>query len=84
MDRYAPAAAPHASLITFVANGPGPGQCCANDTGRLQRDTGWRPQQSFETALDSTVHWYLDNESWWRPLRDAHCDATLLGLRKSA
>jgi len=39
--------------------------------GRLAQDTGWRAEETAETALSKTVRWYLSNEVWWRPLAAA-------------
>jgi dTDP-glucose 4,6-dehydratase len=38
------------------------------DSGKL-RALGWAPTYDFGTALERTVHWYEDNEQWWRPLK---------------
>jgi dTDP-glucose 4,6-dehydratase len=37
------------------------------DTTRI-RDLGWSPSHPFEDALEATIGWYRDHESWWRPL----------------
>jgi dTDP-glucose 4,6-dehydratase len=58
-------------LITFVADRPGHDLRYAIDTGKIGRELGWRPQETFESALRRTVEWYLSNEAWWRPLRSA-------------
>jgi dTDP-glucose 4,6-dehydratase len=51
-------------------------------TARLAHDTGWRPEETAETALSRTVRWYLANETWWRPLvAAADADAGLGILR---
>ena len=86
MDRYAPDAAPHRDLITFVANAPSRVQHADVDVdpSQLERDTGWRAAETFETAIARTAHWYLENEAWWRPLRNARTDRALLGQRQSA
>jgi len=34
------------------------------------RAMGYEPQTTFEAGLAQTVHWYRDNESWWRPLKE--------------
>jgi dTDP-glucose 4,6-dehydratase len=31
---------------------------------------GWSPEVSFTQAIDETIKWYVDNEAWWKPLRD--------------
>lgn len=69
------------SLIEFVADRPGHDQRYAIDQTKIQRELGWEPTHTFETGLHNTVQWYLDNESWWQPLRER--DATeRLGLKK--
>ncbi|MBS0534391.1 MAG: dTDP-glucose 4,6-dehydratase [Proteobacteria bacterium] len=70
LDRLRPAGAPHADLIRFVADRPGHDRRCAIDPALIERETGWRAQESFATGLEKTVAWYLANEAWWRPLRD--------------
>ena len=70
LDRLRPAGAPHANLIRFVADRPGHDRRCAIDPALIERETGWRAQESFGTGLEKTVAWYLENEGWWRPLRD--------------
>ena len=47
---------------------------------KAQRDLGWRPSVSFETGLERTVAWYLDNPGWWQPLRRNVYDGERLGL----
>ncbi len=39
----------------------------ALETGKL-RALGWKPQRTFEAALEETVRWYQQNEDWWRPI----------------
>ena len=55
---------PHANLITFVADRPGHDARYAIDAGKIERELGWKPQETFETGLRRTVAWYLENEDW--------------------
>lgn len=73
-------AAPRRELITFVADRPGHDARYAIDATRLETELGWAAQENFESGLRKTVRWYLDNESWWRPLRDRY-DGSRLGLK---
>ena len=50
--------------ITFVADRPGHDRRYAVDAGRIERELGWRPAESFETGLEKTVRWYLDHPAW--------------------
>ena len=36
----------------------------AIDAGKIKRDLGWRPQETFDTGIRKTVQWYLDNQDW--------------------
>jgi dTDP-glucose 4,6-dehydratase len=58
-------------LITFVADRPGHDARYALDARKLREELGWRPRATFESALRATVQWYLANEAWWAPLREA-------------
>ncbi len=59
---------PH-SLITFVADRPGHDWRYALDTTKITRDLNWEPAHSFEVALEQTVNWYIEHESWWRKIK---------------
>lgn len=54
-------------LITFVEDRPGHDTRYSLDSSKLQTQLGWKPKFSFQTALDSTVEWYVKNEQWWSP-----------------
>jgi dTDP-glucose 4,6-dehydratase len=66
----APKAAPHSDLITFVTDRPGHDARYAIDPSRIREELGWRPSVTVEEGLRRTVRWYIDNESWWRPILD--------------
>jgi dTDP-glucose 4,6-dehydratase len=67
-DRH-PEGAPHADLITFVADRPGHDQRYAIDPTRIRAELGWRPSVTVEEGLARTVDWYLENKEWWRALQ---------------
>jgi dTDP-glucose 4,6-dehydratase len=52
-------------LITFVTDRPGHDVRYAIDAGKIERELGWVPIESFETGIRKTVEWYLKNENWW-------------------
>jgi dTDP-glucose 4,6-dehydratase len=58
---------PH-SLITYVADRAGHDRRYALDCSKL-RALGWSSRHSFDQALERTVRWFVDNESWWRPIK---------------
>ena len=70
LDEMRPEGAPHDRLITFVTDRPGHDRRYAIDPTRIRMELGWRPSVTVEEGLRRTVAWYLDNESWWRPLLD--------------
>jgi len=52
------------ALITFVKDRPGHDQRYAIDFTKIKKELGWSPKESFETGLEKTIRWYLDNEEW--------------------
>ncbi|MCP1366388.1 GDP-mannose 4,6-dehydratase, partial [Halomonas sp. BBD48] len=54
----------YADLITFVQDRPGHDVRYAIDAGKIERELGWRPRETFESGLRKTVQWYLDNHAW--------------------
>jgi dTDP-glucose 4,6-dehydratase len=57
------------SLIKKVADRPGHDMRYSLATGKL-RQLGWTPRIPFDEGLKETVHWYRDNEWWWRPIKE--------------
>jgi dTDP-glucose 4,6-dehydratase len=53
-----------ASLITFVRDRPGHDLRYAIDSSKLMNETGWKPDETFETGLGKTVDWYLASKTW--------------------
>ena len=79
LDELAPADQPHDALIRFVTDRPGHDARYAIDASRLESELGWRAQENFESGIEKTVRWYLDNAWWWQPLRDRY-EGERLGL----
>jgi dTDP-glucose 4,6-dehydratase len=52
--------------IAFVADRPGHDRRYAIDAGKLERELGWTPAETFESGMRKTVRWYLDNQDWVR------------------
>ena len=84
MDQLAPAAngGLHRDLITSVPDRPGHDFRYAIDFTKLNAELGWRPKHSFETGLNATVKWYIDNRPWWQPLLSEHDASARRGLAK--
>ena len=51
-------------LMTYVTDRPGHDLRYAIDASKIEKDLGWRPQESFESGLRKTVEWYLANQQW--------------------
>jgi dTDP-glucose 4,6-dehydratase len=62
-------AGPHERLIAYVTDRPGHDARYAIDAGKIGRELGWTPKETFETGLRRTVEWYLANEKWWGDIR---------------
>jgi dTDP-glucose 4,6-dehydratase len=78
-----PGTTPREELITYVTDRPGHDARYAIDATKLETELGWRAQEDFDSGIEKTVQWYLDNEWWWRPLRDRY-DGERLGLVSAA
>ncbi len=50
--------------ITFVQDRPGHDRRYAIDAGKVERELGWKPAETFATGIRKTVQWYLDNQTW--------------------
>lgn len=80
LDLIRPADRPRRELIRFVADRPGHDHRYAIDATKLENELGWRAQENFHTGLAKTIRWYLENEAWWRPLRERVYSGERLGL----
>ncbi|HBM3286884.1 TPA: dTDP-glucose 4,6-dehydratase [Klebsiella michiganensis] len=69
-----------ADLITFVKDRPGHDLRYAIDAAKIQRDLGWVPEETFESGIEKTVHWYLNNTTWWQRVLDGSYAGERLGL----
>jgi dTDP-glucose 4,6-dehydratase len=83
LDQQRPGAKPYAEQISFVTDRPGHDARYAIDANKLERELGWKAQENFESGIEKTVRWYLDNDWWWRPLRAGY-DGHRLGVLKKA
>ena len=55
---------PCSSLIAFVPDRPGHDRRYAIDATKIHRELGWQPEHDFESGLERTITWYLENETW--------------------
>ena len=54
----------YAEQITYVKDRPGHDRRYAIDASKLERELGWKPQETFETGIRKTVCWYLEHQDW--------------------
>ncbi|MFK5979006.1 MAG: dTDP-glucose 4,6-dehydratase [Rhizobiaceae bacterium] len=66
--------------ITFVTDRPGHDFRYAIDSSKIKRELGWSPEETFESGMQKTVLWYLENEEWWRPIKSNTYGGARLGL----
>lgn len=71
---------PREKLITYVTDRPGHDLRYAIDAGKIERELGWRPAETFETGLQKTVSWYLNNRPWWERVRSGIYRGERLGV----
>ncbi len=71
---------PHAGLISFVKDRPGHDRRYAIDAGKLQRELGWQPEETFETGIRKTIQWYLDHREWAQRISSGEYRGERLGL----
>ena len=70
LDRLAPSAkGPYVDLVSFVTDRPGHDFRYAIDSSRIEAELGWRPVHNFESGLQETVRWYLENTDWTENVR---------------
>jgi len=82
LDSISPANRPREELINFVTDRPGHDARYAIDATKLEDELGWRARENFDTGIEKTVQWYLDNEWWWQPLRQRYAGQRLGLLAK--
>lgn len=56
------------SLIEFVEDRPGHDKRYSLNDEKIRAELGWKPKHKFESGLEETIQWYLENEKWWRPI----------------
>jgi dTDP-glucose 4,6-dehydratase len=84
LDAIAPTAngKPRRDLIAFVADRPGHDLRYAIDAGKIARELGWRPRETFASGLEKTVRWFLANRPWWEEIRNRTYAGERLGLAR--
>jgi len=80
VDQVSPrAGGPRRDLIEFVTDRPGHDQRYAIDAGKIERELGWTPRETFETGLARTVRWYIEQRPWWEAIHASRYEGQRLG-----
>ncbi|MBY8082162.1 dTDP-glucose 4,6-dehydratase [Vibrio fluvialis] len=66
-------------LITYVTDRPGHDVRYAIDAAKIERELGWKPEETFESGIRKTVEWYLNNKEWWSRVLDGSYNRERLG-----
>ena len=69
-------------LITYVTDRPGHDVRYAIDASKIERELGWKPEESFETGIRKTVEWYLTNNEWVTHVQDGSYQRERLGVNE--
>jgi dTDP-glucose 4,6-dehydratase len=81
LDRLKPGSphVPHETLITYVTDRPGHDLRYAIDADKIAAELGWLPQETFESGIEKTIHWYLENHEWCQHVQDGSYQRERLG-----
>jgi dTDP-glucose 4,6-dehydratase len=71
----------YAQQITFVKDRPGHDLRYAIDASKIQQELNWQPQETFESGIQKTVEWYLNNLEWCRHVQDGSYQRERLGVK---
>jgi dTDP-glucose 4,6-dehydratase len=71
-------------LITFVTDRPGHDMRYAIDAQKIKSELGWEPKEDFSSGFKKTIHWYLENEAWWKDILSGDYQLNRQGLEKTA
>lgn len=83
LDRIRPRAdkLSYREQITFVADRPGHDFRYAIDATKLETELGWKPIETFESGMEKTIRWYLENRDWWEAIQSGEYQGERLGLK---
>jgi len=83
LDKLVPSSPyiPHESLITYVTDRPGHDLRYAIDADKIAAELGWTPAETFESGIEKTINWYLDNSEWCQHVQDGSYQRERLGAK---
>jgi dTDP-glucose 4,6-dehydratase len=74
---------PHESLITYVTDRPGHDLRYAIDADKIAAELGWVPEETFDSGIEKTINWYLENSEWCQHVQDGSYQRERLGTNNS-
>lgn len=69
-------------LITFVPDRPGHDIRYAINTSKIEKELNYIPKENFETGIEKTIRWYLNNLDWCEKIQDRNYSRERLGVLK--
>lgn len=66
--------------ITYVKDRPGHDMRYAIDSSKIQNNLGWKPEETFDSGIQKTIKWYLENKNWWKNIQNKKYGQERLGL----
>jgi dTDP-glucose 4,6-dehydratase len=79
LNELVPQKTDYQDQIVFVKDRPGHDLRYAIDASKIERELGWKPQETFDTGLRKTVEWYLKNKTWCKHVQDGSYQRERLG-----
>ena len=83
LDKLVPKQSKYSEQIIFVSDRPGHDRRYAIDSSKMSEELNWTPIETFETGLQKTVKWYLDNQQWCNNVQDGSYYRERLGYMSS-
>tara|TARA_S200000501_G_scaffold271423_2_gene255174 strand:- start:7877 stop:8929 length:1053 start_codon:yes stop_codon:yes gene_type:complete len=74
--------ASHLELIKFVEDRPGHDRRYSVSIDKIQKEMNWYPEETFDSGIEKTIKWYLNNESWWKSLKKKYNQQRLGVIKK--
>ncbi len=82
LDDLVPKETKYREQISFVTDRPGHDFRYAIDASKIERELGWKPEETFETGIKNTIEWYLANMDWVEAVTDKNYNLERLGMGK--
>lgn len=82
LDVLVPKETKYREQISFVTDRPGHDFRYAIDASKIERELGWKPEETFESGIRNTIRWYLNNSKWIDDVTKSNYDLERLGVKK--